>query len=1033
MMLRTKLTALALCLLAGVAPVATAEPARPNIIFVLVDDLGYGDLGVFFQNLRRTRNDPAEPWHMTPRLDTLAAEGVRLPHHYCPAPVCAPSRASLLLGVHQGHANVRDNQFDKELENNHTLATVLRGAGYATAAIGKWGLQGGGSGPDWPAHPLNRGFDDYFGYIRHVDGHEHYPKEGLYRGRKEVWENRTEVSDALDKCYTADLWTARAKKLIIDETTNHPDRPFFLYLAYDTPHAALHKPTQAYPAGGGVSGGIQWLGTAGQMINTASGTIDSWFHPDYAGMSWSEGAKRHATCARRIDDCVGDLLQTLQDLGIDDDTMIVFSSDNGPANEAYTPGVSYAPSEFDTFGPFDGIKRDTLEGGIREPTIVRWPGTVPAGQVSQHHSQFHDWMATFADIAGVTVPARCDGVSLLPTLTGVGTQREGIVYVEYEVSGSTPSYTEFDPSHRGKVRGEMQVIVVDGYTGLRTGISSQDNPFEIFDVLADPQETNNLAGTSPYFDELQERMKARVLEVRQPDSSATRPYDSAFVPMVGIPLTPNLDYAAFEGSWPWVPEFRTMTPVATGVSSGLDLGNLTRPTDAGLLFTGYLNIPAEGTWTFKLTCDTGAHLRIHDSMVIDDDYHHTGAQVTGTVKLEQGCHPIRLYYRTGTATPALTLKWSGPGTSEQTIPASAFFSQVQDGSPPAGGITWTGASSQDIFEEGNWDLTESYVTAIDPGVTILDDVLIEDAPQTVQLPDVTGIARLQLGDGYTLTIDNSTVVALANEGIGGAPGTSIGPNVEVTGGAHLEVLFIASRTSLHVGASSSVTLTAGAHPVDDSPVDLTVGATLAFTNESVTEYVAEHLSKTTVDGEPAVVDDNIFVVSDGANGCLVSVVPEHVPYCFGDPGSGTPCPCGNDNDGSVPGSGCANGVFLEGARLSAVGDSSVSADTLLLSVSAVEPNQSGLYFQADNDLSPGSAWGDGLRCAGGSLRRLGVRFADWTGSSNTSGFPLSISAKAGNVTAGDTKYYQCWYRNPTESPCLTDFNLSNGVAVSWWP
>ncbi|MCB1126734.1 MAG: sulfatase-like hydrolase/transferase, partial [Verrucomicrobiae bacterium] len=111
-MLRTKLTALALCLLAGVAPVATAEPARPNIIFVLVDDLGYGDLGVFFQNLRRTRNDPAEPWHMTPRLDTLAAEGVRLPHHYCPAPVCAPSRASLLLGVHQGHANVRDNQFD---------------------------------------------------------------------------------------------------------------------------------------------------------------------------------------------------------------------------------------------------------------------------------------------------------------------------------------------------------------------------------------------------------------------------------------------------------------------------------------------------------------------------------------------------------------------------------------------------------------------------------------------------------------------------------------------------------------------------------------------------------------------------------------------------------------------------------------------------------------------------------------------------------------------------------------------------------
>jgi len=737
---------------------------------------------------------------------------------------------------------------------------------------------------------------------------------------------------------------------------------------------------------------------------------------------------------RRIDDCVGDIVQTLQDLSIDDETLIVFTSDNGPASEAYTPGVSYAANQFDSFGPFDGIKRDTWEGGLREPTLVRWPGTVPAGPVSDSASQFHDWMATFADVAGSTVPARSDGVSLLPTLTGIGQQREGIVYVEYEVSGSTPSYSEFHPSHRGRTRGEMQVIHVDGYKGIRVGIGSHATPFEIFDVGADPQETTDLVGSSPYFDELQERMKARVLEVRQPNSSASRPYDSELVPMVGYPLTAGLYHEAFEGVWSWVPELRTMTPVASGISAGPDLASLTRPDDAGLLFTGHLNIPSSGTWTFKLSCDTGSHLRIHDSMVIDDDYHHTGGQVSGTIKLEQGCHPIRLYYRTGSSTPALALKWSGPGTSEEPIPTSAFYREVHDNPPPPGGITWTGASSQDIFEEANWDLSQSLVTTIDPDVTIHDDALIEDAPQPVEIPDLTGQGRFQLGDGYTLTVENSTITALGDDGIGGAPGTTIGPDVEVTGGGHLELFFIADRTSLSIAASSSVTLTAGDQPIDDdSTVDLTAGATLAFTNETEAEYIAEHLSRTTVDGAPAVVGGNIYVASDGGNGCIVAVIPEHVPYCFGDPGSGTPCPCGNDNDGSVPGSGCANGVFPSGARLSAIGAASLSADTLLLSTTALEPNQSGLYFQADNDLSPGITWGDGLRCAGGSLRRLGVRFSDWTGSSNTSGFPLSISAKAGNISAGDTKYYQCWYRNPTDSPCLSDFNQSNGVAVTWWP
>ena len=159
-------------------------------------------------------------------------------------------------------------------------------------------------------------------------------------------------------------------------------------------------------------------------------------------------------------------------------------------------------------------------------------------------------------------------------------------------------------------------------------------------------------------------------------------------------------------------------------------------------------------------------------------------------------------------------------------------------------------------------------------------------------------------------------------------------------------------------------------------------------------------------------------------------------YCFGDPGSGTPCPCNNDNDDSVPGSGCANGVFASGAQLTGSGQAIIGADTLVLATTNLEPNNAGLYFQADNDLSPGVSWGDGLRCAGGSLKRLGVRFSDASGYSDTSGFAFSISAKAGNVSAGDTKYYQCWYRTTSNPPCgpgVNDFNTSNGYRITWAP
>ena len=265
---------------------------------------------------------------MTPMLDKMAYEGAMLTDHYTAAPVCAPSRASILMGVNQGHAHVRDNQFDKEIGDNYTIADVLKTVGYETVAIGKWGLQGKGEAPNWPAHPLKKGFDHYFGYIRHADGHEHYPVEGVYRGSKEVYDGY-EIVEGLDKSYTGDLFTAKAKDYIITHQKENAKQPFFMYLAYDTPHAVTELPTQKYPAGGGLNGGMKWLGTPGRMINTASGEVDSFTYPEFANatydhdkdpatpeIAWPTTYQRYATVNRRIDDQIGDLLQLLNDLNI---------------------------------------------------------------------------------------------------------------------------------------------------------------------------------------------------------------------------------------------------------------------------------------------------------------------------------------------------------------------------------------------------------------------------------------------------------------------------------------------------------------------------------------------------------------------------------------------------------------------------------------------------------------------------------------------------------------------------------------------
>lgn len=713
---------------------APAAGSKPNIIFILADDLGYGDTGVFFQNLRRENNDRSEPWHFTPKLDQLAAEGIQLRGQYCPAPVCAPSRASLLLGVHQGHANVRDNQFDKALESNHTVASILKQAGYATAAIGKWGLAGGGGSPAaWPAYPTKRGFDYYFGYIRHGDGHEHYPKEGIYGGQKEVWDQDTDISDTVDKSYTADLFTARAKKWIVDEHTAKPNEPFFLYLAYDTPHAQTQLPTQAYPSGGGVSGGLQWLGTPGHIINTASGTVDSWYHPDYANATWDDDKdpataevpwpdvyKRYATSVRRLDDAVGDIIQTLKDLGVDDNTLIIFTTDNGPSNESYL-SQALAPNFFNSFGPFDGIKRDTWEGGIRVGALARWPAVIPPNRVDNSPSQFHDWLPTFAEAAGVPAPARTDGVSLIPTLTGVGNREPSTIYIEYYFSGNTPSYSEFQSTKRNRARNQMQALRIGDYVGVRYNIATGADDFEIYNIVDDPQELVNLAAGEAG---LQKLFKDTALRVRRPDSGAGRPYDNDLVPPLNpVPVTHGVEWKTYEGQYPWVPRLETLPSVASGVTEHPTLSVRPRDNDIGVLFTGYIQAPADGEYTFYVKSDRGALLRIHQATVVDSDFgHDDGSEKSGTIRLRAGRHPFRLYYERGSeGTPELSLQWSSAAIAKQAVPDTAFYRDGAGPQTPPTAVT-------DIAET----LQDTPVT-VDALANDLDD----GSPQALSIQSVT--------------------------------------------------------------------------------------------------------------------------------------------------------------------------------------------------------------------------------------------------------------------------------------------------------
>lgn len=727
---------------------AAAVGAQPNIILVLVDDLGWGDM-----NLNSgTPKVAGTPCIQMPRLAEMAQTGLVLQRHYTAAPVCAPARASLFGGMHQGVTEViRNNNFDAALENSHTLATVLKGAGYATALVGKWGIGGGNESGGTPetsaAWPAKRGFDFFFGYNNHLAGHRHYPKEESNADPdthcNAVWENEKMLTADLDNCYTTDLFAARAKKWIADHCSANPEQPFFMALTLTAPHARLVIPSGPYPAGGGLNGGVQWIGTPGKMINTsASGAWDSYIYPAYVNNpQWEEyararfggnaaqaiaSAQRHATMVTRIDDAVGDLLQLCRDLKIDRNTFVVFTSDNGPHNEpgavggyAGHPAPAQNPAFFRSYGPFNGIKRDTWDGGLRVPCVVWGPGVVKSGSTS-FPCQFHDWMSTFADMAGVPTPMRSSGVSLLPLLRGEEEKQTfGTIYSEYNIGGGMAFYNDYADNKRNRPRGEQQIIFFRAQDGrflkaIRTGIKTGLEDFEIYDTEKDPAETQNLAADMP---EMQEQLRSAVLQNRRAfgyahDRSAGnrrngisggRCYDKLLIPANEKPnAADGLVMRRVQGTCPWVPEFSTLPGAADAAATVVaDPAEVMLPAGSITEFKGYVNVPSDGNhWQFYLTLDavpgSKAFLRMHRFPLVDADFNYTpGSTASSTsvpnaeeitaeavatqavrgVPLKAGLHEITLTVVQGASAPGkLKPEWrKGHGVHDKTtIPAAAY-------------------------------------------------------------------------------------------------------------------------------------------------------------------------------------------------------------------------------------------------------------------------------------------------------------------------------------------------------------------------
>ncbi len=424
-----------------------AQAPRPNLILILADDLGYGELGSYGQKQIQT-----------PHLDRLAAEGMRFTQFYAGNTVCAPSRSVLMTGLHMGHTRVRGNAGNRNPEaqslqaGDVTVARVLQQAGYATGLVGKWGL----GEVESPGEPRKQGFDYYFGFLNQTHAHNHFPAFLWRNGEKVPLPN---VVTAVGEIPGAGYATKRivyADDLCADDSrafiARNKDTPFFLFVSLVTPHANNERSRE--------------LGDGNEV-------------PDYgiyAGKPWKDSVKGHAAMVSRLDRDVGRLMAQLKELNLDERTAVFFSSDNGPHREG---GPDYEPNFFEASGPLRGIKRSLTDGGIRVPFLARWPGRIKAGTVSNHVGYFGDLMATWAELGGTPPPAKTDSISLVPTLLGRGPQpKHDYLYWEFYEQGVS------------------QAVLLDGHwKAIR--LKTLAAPIELYDLASNLAEKPDVAAQHP--------------------------------------------------------------------------------------------------------------------------------------------------------------------------------------------------------------------------------------------------------------------------------------------------------------------------------------------------------------------------------------------------------------------------------------------------------------------------------------------------------------------------------------------------------
>lgn len=443
----------------------------PNIVLIMADDLGYGELGCYGQKKIRT-----------PNLDQMAAEGLRFTQFYSGAPVCAPSRFVLMTGKHLGHAAIRDNS-EVQPEGQWpmpagelTIAELLKTCGYATAAIGKWGLGPPGSSGD----PNQQGFDLFFGYNCQRHAHNHYPS-WLYRNREKVWLDNPVFSAhqrfpqdadpndpaAYRRYIGRDYAPDRMLQEAIQFMRANRDRPFFIYYATTVPHLALQVPEDSLKEYLGQFPETPYLGDRGYL-------------PCFAPRA------TYAAMISRLDRDVGTLLRELQGLGLDEQTVVLFTSDNGPTHGSgggKEAGVGGSDSDFfASAGPLNGLKGSVLEGGTRVPLVVRWPGKIPPGKVSDHVAASWDFLPTLAELAGVETPAGIDGISFMPTLFGQEDRQARHAFLVWEFYGY----------------GGQQAVRMGPWKALRLNcFRAPDGPMQLFNLEQDLGETRDVAAEHP--------------------------------------------------------------------------------------------------------------------------------------------------------------------------------------------------------------------------------------------------------------------------------------------------------------------------------------------------------------------------------------------------------------------------------------------------------------------------------------------------------------------------------------------------------